>query len=83
MNEMLDSAIRLEKFLERIGYKLYVARHNKREKITAAANNIGISHPTLSQIENGKYKSLTIRLVFKLAFYYDLDLDEFLNFSEI
>ncbi len=68
----------LDQILVLIGNKIYVARHTRREKITTAAANIGISHPVLSQIENGRYKSLSIQTLFKVCDYYDIDLQEIL-----
>lgn len=69
-------------FLKYIGNRIYLARHARREKITTAANNIGISHPTLSQIENGRYKPLSVKLICKILYYYELELGEFLKFPE-
>lgn len=62
-----------------IGLKLYTKRHMKREKITVAAHNIGVSHPVLSQIENGRYNALSLKLLSKIADYYEMPIQELLN----
>lgn len=70
----MDNAI--ADVLSKIGYKFYVARHIKREKITSVASNIGVSHPVISKIENGTYKPLTIDLVYRLMSYYNLSFSD-------
>jgi DNA-binding Xre family transcriptional regulator len=75
---MIPKAITFDQILVLIGNKIYVARHIRREKITTAAANIGISHPVLSQIENGRYKSLSIHTLFKVCDYYDIHLQDML-----
>jgi transcriptional regulator with XRE-family HTH domain len=61
-----------------IGDKFYQLRHLRKEKITAVASSIGISHPVISQIENGNYKSLSIELLFRLANYYNVSVQDIL-----
>ncbi len=61
-----------EQVLEHIGYQFYVARHQKRETITCVAKNIGVSHPVISKIENGRYKSISLQLIIKLMDYYSI-----------
>jgi len=62
-----------------LGEKLYKIRHLRKEKITSVASAINISHSVLSQVENGKYKSLSIDLLFKIAAYYNTQIDELLS----
>jgi transcriptional regulator with XRE-family HTH domain len=69
LNEMLIS----------IGHKLYITRHSRREKITTVANNVGISHPVISQIENGRYTGLSLKLLDKIAAYYGMSLSDLLR----
>lgn len=64
----------LSGLLEIIGVKLYKARHDRNEKITTAAQAIGISHSVLSQVEHGKYLPLTIGLLLRIAGHYNIDL---------
>lgn len=61
-----------ENVLVHIGNELYQQRHLKKQKITSVSSDIGISHAVLSRIENGRYKSLTIALLHKLANYYEV-----------
>lgn len=58
--------------LNHIGNELYYLRHLKKLKITAVSKDIGISHAVISRIENGRYESLTIGLLKKLADYYEI-----------
>ena len=67
--------------LENVGYKLHMARHAKREKITSVACNIGVSHPVISQIENGRYYGLTLKLLCKLSDYYGMSLNDLLSYK--
>jgi len=69
----------LEPILQAIGDKLYSERHNRREKITWVASNIGVSHPVISKIEHGRYKCLSIELLCKLADYYHLSVEDLLH----
>ncbi len=63
-----------EDLLKKIGNKLYDIRHSRREKITNVANGVGVSHPVISLIENGRYKSLTFNLLHKICEYYEVEL---------
>lgn len=75
---MHSTPVNFDQILVLIGNKIYLARHTRREKITTAAANIGISHPVLSQIENGRYKSLSIHTLFKVCDYYGIHLQDIL-----
>lgn len=73
------TSTQLQSLFSYIGFKLYTKRHLKREKITVAAHNIGVSHPVLSQIENGRYTALSFKLLSKIADYYEMSIQELLN----
>ncbi len=77
MNYIKDSSS-LQTVLADIGNNLYIIRHSRKEKLTAVSVSIGISHPVLSQIENGKYEGLSIKLIVKLAQYYNVPAERIL-----
>lgn len=72
---MKESA-NFEEKLKQIGDKLYMARHARREKMQTVAQAVGVSHPVISQVENGRYKGLSSSLLFKLSEYYGISLNE-------
>jgi transcriptional regulator with XRE-family HTH domain len=72
---MKESA-NFEEKLQQIGYKLYMARHARREKMQTVAKAVGVSYPVISRIENGRYKGLSSALLFKLSDYYGISINE-------
>lgn len=62
----------IKQLLVEVGDALYHLRHLKKQKITSVSSDIGISHAVISRIENGRYNSLTLALLHKLAVYYDV-----------
>ncbi len=66
--------LQINLFFENIGYKLYVLRHSRREKISCVADYLGVSSATVSLIENGRYRSLSLILLLKIAEYYNVEL---------
>jgi len=69
---MKQTPYQIEMMFSVIGEKTYILRHSKRLKITTVANAIGVSHPVISQIENGRYKALSLRLLFRIAEFYEV-----------
>lgn len=66
--------------LEDIGYKLFLERQKRKETLYSVATSIGVTHPIISQIENGRYKSLNIKILHKLTKYYNIQfIDLFLR----
>lgn len=64
----------IEETLVHIGNELYYQRHLKKEKITFVSNEVGVSNAVISRIENGRYGSLTVALLSKLAAHYKVPL---------
>jgi transcriptional regulator with XRE-family HTH domain len=71
---MLPSNPSLNQLFEDIGSRLYQTRHARNEKLTTVARSVGVSHTVVSQIENGRYKSLSLQLLYRIIDYYDLPL---------
>lgn len=65
--------------LASVGHKLFLARHQRRDTIAIVAQHVGVSHPVISQIENGRYKGLSLKLIHKLALYYGIPIGELLG----
>ena len=66
----------LEVIFDRIGDRLQVIRSSRRDKIVTVAKSIGVNHSVISQVENGRYKSLNFVLLNKLATYYKITVDD-------
>ncbi len=76
---MKKEAKSLEDILLQIGNNLYTIRHVRRDKIATVARAIGVSHPVISLVENGRYKSINIALLYRLATYYKVPLGYILS----
>ena len=61
--------------LKRIGDRLHELRHSRREKLIAIEMALGINHGTVSEIEHGKYTSLSLATVAKFADYYGVSVE--------
>ncbi|WP_346238002.1 helix-turn-helix domain-containing protein [Niabella insulamsoli] len=59
-----------DELLQRIGENLRIIRIIRKEKLQGVAQCIGVSHPVLSKIENGRSANLTIALLANLCNYY-------------
>lgn len=66
----------LDETLKQIGNRLYIERHKRREKLETVARAIGVTHPVISRIENGRYKGLSVEMLSKLAGHYGISLKE-------
>ncbi|MES2704752.1 MAG: helix-turn-helix transcriptional regulator [Bacteroidota bacterium] len=75
---MQTTTTSLVHLFQQIGSKLYSIRHSRNEKLTSVASSIGFSHTVISQIENGRYKGLSIKTLHQLASYYKVPLEEIL-----
>ena len=63
---------------ERIAQKLSVIRFDRKEALKSVAKSVGVSHSVISQIEAAGYEGLGLRLLSKIADYYEVTLDEIL-----
>ena len=59
-------------FIERIGKKLRDTRRQRDEKLENVAKAVNISVGTLSEIENGKYEAITLRMLTSISEYYGI-----------
>lgn len=65
--------------LERIGNYLRLKRIERGDKMETTARAVGLSKSVISQIENGRYQSLMIKHLEKLARYYDITIEEIVS----
>lgn len=62
--------------LKLVGKYFKLLRNKKNEKLYSVSNSIGVTHPVISQIENGKYYSLNFKIITNLLEYYNVRLEE-------
>jgi transcriptional regulator with XRE-family HTH domain len=65
--------------LTTIGQNLHTIRNARKETLQAVASEIGITHPIISKIENGRYPSLQLNLLLKLCNHYTITLQQVLS----
>ena len=65
--------------LTTIGQNLHTIRNARKETLQAVASEIGITHPIISKIENGRYPSLQLNLLLKLCNHYCVTLQQALS----
>jgi len=71
-----------ESTLRQIGHRIRKLREEKDIKLQTAAAEIGISHPQLSKIENGKHPAVKHTTLMDIARYYGKPFDFFTKESE-
>lgn len=71
--------IDLDTLLKTIGNNLHSIRNARKETLQSVASDIGITHPTISKIENGRHKNLPIGLLVKLCNHYKISLQQVLS----
>lgn len=62
-----------------IGHNLHTIRNARKETLQAVAASIGITHPIISKIENGRYENLQLNLLVKLCNHYHISLQQALS----
>jgi transcriptional regulator with XRE-family HTH domain len=65
--------------LETVGRNLHSIRNARKETLQAVAQAIGITHPVISKIENGRNENLSIALLIKLCNHYEVTLQQALS----
>lgn len=68
--------IDISRLLTVIGQNLHTIRNARKETLQAVASEIGITHPIISKIENGRYDSLQLSLLVKLCNHYNISLQQ-------
>jgi transcriptional regulator with XRE-family HTH domain len=65
--------------LETIGRNLHSIRNARKETLQAVAQAIGITHPVISKIENGRNENLSLALLVKLCNHYEVTLQQIMS----
>lgn len=65
--------------LTTIGQNLHTIRNARKETLQAVASEIGITHPIISKIENGRYPNIQLKLLIKLCNHYKVTLQQILG----
>ena len=69
-------SIDLSALLVTIGQNLHTIRNARKETLQAVAAEIGITHPLISKIENGRYQNIQLNLLVKLCNHYQITLQQ-------
>lgn len=72
----MNNQIEINKLLTTLGQNFHTIRNARKETLQAVAANIGVTHPIISKIENGRYKNLQLNLLVKLCNYYNISLQQ-------
>ena len=65
--------------LTNFGHNLHTIRNARKETLQSVASDIGVTHPIISKIENGRYPNLQLNLLIKLCNHYKVTLQQILG----
>ena len=68
--------IEINSLLITIGENLHTIRNARKETLQSVAAEIGITHPIISKIENGRYPNIQLNLLIKLCNHYKITLQQ-------
>jgi transcriptional regulator with XRE-family HTH domain len=74
--------INLEEVFQKIGDNLKTIRGRLKLTIEGVAKDINLTHPVISQIENGRYHGLTMHYLVDLCNLYDTPLNTILQLGD-
>lgn len=66
----------IRELLQKIGENLHTIRNARKETLQSVAKSIGITHPVLSKIENGRSDNLSLALLLKICNYYKISMQQ-------
>ena len=72
-------SIDINALLSTLGHNLHTIRNARKETLQSVAESIGITHPVISKIENGRYPNLQLNLLIKLCNHYNVTLQQALS----
>lgn len=72
-------SIDINALLSTIGQNLHTIRNARKETLQSVAEDIGITHPVISKIENGRYPNMQLNLLVKLCNHYNVTLQQALS----
>ena len=65
--------------LTNCGHNLHTIRNAHKETLQSVASDIGVTHPIISKIENGRYPNLQLNLLIKLCNHHKVTLQQILG----
>lgn len=65
--------------LTSIGKNLHTIRNSRKETLQSVASSIGVTHPIISKVENGNYKTLQLGFLIKLCNHYEVSLQQIME----
>ena len=68
--------IDINNLLVTIGQNFHTIRNARKETLQSVASDIGITHPIISKIENGRYPNIQLNLLIKLCNHYKVTLQQ-------
>ena len=71
--------IDINNLLNTIGQNFHTIRNARKETLQSVASDIGITHPIISKIENGRYPNIQLNLLIKLCNHYKVTLQQILG----
>lgn len=71
--------IDINNLLVTIGQNFHTIRNARKETLQSVASDIGITHPIISKIENGRYPNIQLNLLIKLCNHYKVTLQQILG----
>ncbi len=75
--------IEINSLLTTIGKNLHTIRNARKETLQSVAADIGITHPIISKIENGRYPNIQLNLLIKLCNHYKVTLLQILGLEVV
>lgn len=73
------NTIDISSLLLTISNNLHTIRNARKETLKAVAVSIGVTHPIISKVENGRYPNLQLGLLVKLCNHYNVSLQQILS----
>lgn len=70
----MNRQISIGDLLDTIGRNLHSIRNARKETLQSVTHSIGVTHPVISNIENGRSKNLTLAVLIKLCNHYEITL---------
>jgi transcriptional regulator with XRE-family HTH domain len=69
-------SIDISHLLNILGQNLHTIRNARKETLQTVASEIGVTHPIISKIENGRYANIQLNLLVKLCNHYNITLQQ-------
>jgi len=75
--------VNINELLKVIGENFHSIRNIQKKTLETVASEIGVKHPVLSRIENGRYEGLSMALLVRLCNIYQVSLEQILGMKNM